>query len=105
MANSLVLTIQTSPNIILVKDTKMDTITLDSVEYTMALQSINFTKKMYEPGVINANIQFKVSQGDWKTISKTNLDSTFKDKSVVPSQIIASWFLRFGRFHQVNVRF
>ena len=83
MANSLVLTIQTSPNIILVKDTKMDTITLDSVEYTMALQSINFTKKMYEPGVINANIQFKVSQGDWKTISKTNLDSIFKDKSVV----------------------
>ena len=84
MANSLVLTIKTSPSIILAQDaSKTDNITLGDTEYLMVLQSIGFTKKMYEPGVINAVIQFKVSKGDWKTIGKSLLDTTFKNKEVV----------------------
>ena len=49
MANSLVLTIKTSPSIILAQDaSKTDNITLGDTEYLMVLQSIGFTKKMYK---------------------------------------------------------
>lgn len=78
-SNSLILTLKTSPEIILVKDTKTQEITVGDNKYEVVLKGLSFMKKMYEPGLITADIQFKLSGGTvWKTISKKDLDTTFK---------------------------
>ena len=69
-SNSLILTLKTSPEIILVKDTKTQEITVGDNKYEVVLKDLSFMKKMYEPGLITADIQFKLSGGTvWKTIS------------------------------------
>ena len=78
-SNSLILTLKTSSEIILVKDTKTQEITVGENKYEVVLKDLSFMKKMYEPGLITADIQFKLSGGTvWKTISKKDLDTTFK---------------------------
>ena len=78
-SNSLILTLKTSSEIILVKDTKTQEITVGGNKYEVVLKDLSFMKKMYEPGLITADIQFKLSGGTvWKTISKKDLDTTFK---------------------------
>ena len=83
MANSLILTIKTDTEIILVKDIKTQEAAIGGNKYNVVLNNISFMKKIYEPGVIMANIQFKISAGTtWNTIGKDKLDSTFKNRKV-----------------------
>ena len=49
-SNSLILTLKTSPEIILVKDTKTQEITVGDNKYEVVLKGLSFMKKMYEPG-------------------------------------------------------
>lgn len=87
MALSLILTIKissdSSEDIMLIKDLKSkEEIKFGSNTYNMILKDISFMKKMYEPGSITADFQFKIDGLSWVTISKGALETKFKNKEV-----------------------
>ena len=82
---SLILTIKinSSTNLVLVKDAAQPKIALPSTEYYASLQNISFKKKIYEPGIIIAEVQFTLPSGkNWETVTKTALDTAFLNKEV-----------------------
>ena len=80
---SLTLTIKSNNGTInLNKDNQNTTITIDGGTYRMSINSLNFIKKMYAPGEINADIQFSITSGTWVKISKDSLEKVFKKAEV-----------------------
>ena len=82
---SLILTIKinSSTNLVLVKDAAQPKIALPSTEYYASLQNISFKKKIYEPGIIIAEVQFTLPAGtQWAIVAKTALDTAFLNKEV-----------------------
>jgi len=64
------------------KDNQNTTITINSNTYLMSINTLNFTKKMYSPGEIIADIQFSITSGAWVKISKDSLEKVFKKAEV-----------------------
>ena len=82
-SNSLILTLKTNPEIVLVKDSKTQEFSIGDNKYEVVLKNLSFMKKMYEPGFVSADIQFKLSGSTkWKAVSKHDLDTTFKSVEV-----------------------
>lgn len=51
--------------------------------YEMSIQEISFLKKMYSPGEIVADVQFKLENGsEWEKIKKSDLEETFTNLKV-----------------------
>ena len=51
--------------------------------YEMSIQEISFLKKMYSPGEIVADVQFKLENGsEWVKIKKSDLEKTFTNLKV-----------------------
>ena len=64
------------------KDNKNTQITIGNKTYLMSINTLNFTKKMYSPGEIIADIQFSITSGGWVKISKDSLEKVFKKAEV-----------------------
>lgn len=64
------------------KDNKNTQITIGNKTYLMSINTLNFTKKMYSPGEIIADIQFSITSGSWTKISKADLETVFKKAEV-----------------------
>ena len=80
---SLTLTIKSNNGTInLNKDNQNTQITIGNKTYLMSINTLNFTKKMYSPGEIIADIQFSITSGTWVKISKDNLEKVFKKAEV-----------------------